>query len=91
MDATDIGKLAEGLATVGIAALGADPVSTALGVVVPFLRAGLERRVETRELQHQVSDAIAGWAHGEHLTPELLSGMAIATRTLQRWGLLGNH
>ena len=89
MDATDIGKLAEGLAAVGIAALGADPAATAaLGVAVPFFRAGFERRVETRELQRRVSDAIAGWARGEHVASELPVGMAIATQTLHRWGLL---
>ena len=88
MDSDDVGKLAEGLAAVGIAALGANPVvAAALGAAVSLLRARWDRHAATRELQRQVTEAITAWASSEHLDEELIAGLTIATAAVSEHGL----
>lgn len=88
MDSADVGRLADGLAAVGIAVLSPDPITkAALGAAIPILRARWERNAATRDLQRQVTDAITAWAGSERVGDDLSAGLAIATDTLRTHGL----
>lgn len=83
MQSEDVGRLAAGLAAVAIAALSPDPITAAaLSAAIPVLRARWEKNAATRDLQRQVTDAIAAWAGSERLGDDLAAGLTIATATL---------
>jgi Predicted NTPase (NACHT family) len=84
----DAALLAEGLAAVAIAALGAPPVvgASLLGAI-PLLRSYWDRSAATRELQKRVAGSIAAWATSEHIDDDLFAGMTIATTSMAMAGL----
>ena len=84
----DVAVLVDALAAAGVTVLHLNPiVATSVKVILPVLRARLDKVRETRELQQRLVEAITVWTHGEHLSDHLADGLAIATVTLAEHGL----